>query len=129
MASSLWGHRQTEDENRQKQLEQAALTADIAVPEKTSADEIADFNGDMEVDVVGETEDIPEVEIPDSAKDETSKMGVGEHARQTIRQETGKKADEILKGGNNLFSKTMEMFGVSREGSAAALVHSTPFTR
>ena len=129
MASSLWGHRQTEDENRQKQLEQAALTADIAVPEKTSADEIADFNGDMEVDVVGETEDIPEVEIPDSAKDETPKMGVGEHARQTIRQETGKKADEILKGGNNLFSKTMEMFGVSREGSAAALVHSTPFTR
>ena len=129
MASSLWGHRQTEDENRQKQLEQAALTADIAVPEKTSADEIADFNGDMEVDVVGETEDIPEVEIPDSAKDETPKMGVGEHARQTIRQETGKKADEILRGGNNLFSKTMEMFGVSREGSAAALVHSTPFTR
>lgn len=129
MASSLWGHRQTEDENRQKQLEQAALTADIAVPEKTSDDEIADFNGDMEVEVVGETEDIPEVEIPDSAKDETPKMGVGEHARQTIRQETGKKADEILKGGNNLFSKTMEMFGVSREGSAAALVHSTPFTR
>jgi len=128
MASSLWGHRQTEDENRVGELAAKALTAAAAAdgldhPDISPSDEIADFDGGMEVELQEPEVKIPEVEIPDDAKDETPKMGVGEHSRMTVRQETGKRADEVLHGGDDLFTKTMELFGVSREGSASALIH------
>ena len=134
MASSLWGHRQTEDENRVGELAAKALTAAAAAdgldrPDISPSDEIADFDGGMEVELQEPEVKLPEVEIPDDAKDETPKMGVGEHSRMTVRQETGKRADEVLHGGDDLFTKTMELFGVSREGSASALIHTAPFAR
>ena len=134
MASSLWGHRQTEDENRVGELAAKALTAAAAAdgldhPDISPSDEIEDFDGGMEVELQEPEVKLPEVEIPDDAKDETPKMGVGEHSRMTVRQETGKRADEVLHGGDDLFTKTMELFGVSREGSASALIHTAPFAR
>lgn len=139
MASSLWGHRQTEDDEELKRKGLSALTGVAAKdaldnPDVKPADEIADFDEDMEV----ETDDaevelpddsLPEVELPDDAEDETPKMGVGEHSRMTVRSETGKRADEILHGGDDLFTKTMGLFGVSKEGAASALIHTAPFAR
>lgn len=139
MASSLWGHRQTEDDEELKRKGLAALT-DVAVMEAPKhsdtkpADEIADFDEDMEVETADvevelPEDSLPEVELPDDAEDETPKMGVGEHSRMTVRNETGKRADEILHGENDLYTKTMDLFGVSREGSASALIHMAPFAR
>lgn len=139
MASSLWGHRQTEDDEELKRKGLSALTGVAAKdtldnPDVKPADEIADFDEDMEV----ETDDaevelpddsLPEVELPDDTEDETPKMGVGEHSRMTVRSETGKRADEILHGGDDLFTKTMGLFGVSKEGAASALIHTAPFAR
>lgn len=146
MASSLWGLRQTEDEKQREREAQSELIGTAATEARNSfkdksadeianvddgvelsdADEIADLDGGVELAPDG---DIPEVEIPDDAKDETPNMGVGEHARMVVRQETGKRADQILRGGDDLYTKTMDLFGVSREGSAAALVHAAPFVR
>ena len=139
MASSLWGHRQTEDDEELKRKGVSALTGVAANdaldnPDIKPADEIADFDEDMEVETddaeVELTDDsLPEVELPDDAEDETPKMGVGEHSRMTVRSETGKRADEILHGGDDLFTKTMGLFGVSKEGAASALIHTAPFAR
>lgn len=139
MASSLWGHRQTEDDEELKRKELSALT-DVAAkdtldnPDVKPADEIADFDEDMEVgtddaEVELPDDSLPEVELPDDAEDETPKMGVGEHSRMTVRSEIGKRADEILHGGDDLFTKTMGLFGVSKEGAASALIHTAPFAR
>ena len=70
MASSLWGHRQTEDENRVGELAAKALTAAAAAdgldyPDVSPSDEIADFDGGMEVELQEPEVQIPEVEIPD----------------------------------------------------------------
>ena len=144
MATTLWGHRPTEDDNKQlsEDTQKVILNAaanpifddEPAAPKKNPADEIADFNENMEVGAVGDGGDIPEVELPDveipeDAKDETPSMGAGEHARLAIRQETGKRADQILTGDKDLYSRTMRLFGVSKEGSAAALIHAAPFVK
>ena len=146
MASSLWGLRQTEDGKQREREAQSELIGIAATEARNSfkdksadeianvddgvelsdADEIADFDGGVELVSDG---DIPEVEIPDDAKDETPNMGVGEHSRMTVRQSTGKRADEILHGGDDLYTKTMDLFGVSREGSASALIHAAPFVK
>ena len=138
MASSLWGLRQTEDEQEKARraaadMAAAALT-DPALPaageqkkEIEPPDESAEMP-DPEEDVEVEIDDGPEVtgDIPDP---EEETIGIGEHARDVIRQENGKRADENLHGGDDLYTRIADMFGISREGSAAALVHVAPFAR
>lgn len=138
MASSLWGLRQTEDEQEMArkaaaEMAAAALT-DPALPaageqkgeveQPVETAEMPDPEGEVEVDV----DDGPEVtgDIPDP---EEETIGIGEHARDVIRQETGKRADENLHGGDDLYTRIADMFGISREGSAAALIHVAPFAR
>lgn len=128
MASSLWGLRQTEDEQdtmRKATMEMAA-NATVDAGSQPVDEGVVDFSDDEEVELVNDEEDIPEIayDIP-----EPEKMGVGEHARMTVRNEIGKRADQILNGGDDLYTRAMDLFGVSREGSASALVHSAPFAR
>ena len=122
------GHDEREEELTRALSQRAAdEIADIDEEvELSDGDDLADPAGEVEI---VKDEDMPEVELPDDAKDETPNMGVGEHSRMTVRQETGKRADQILHGGNDLYTKTMDLFGVSREGSASALIHAAPFVR
>ncbi len=152
MAQSDWRFSQPDADDKEKALnlytalaagkrnDELEEEAERALSQR-AADEIADIDEEVELsdgddlaDPAGEVEivkdeDMPEVELPDDAKDETPNMGVGEHSRMTVRQETGKRADQILHGGNDLYTKTMDLFGVSREGSASALIHAAPFVR